>query len=345
MHPAPKNEIQAAAARWLARRDAGFSPAERAAFELWLQESPAHAAAWRELDAPWRRLDQLRQLGLAPAMMTELAARAQRRRLRVQRRVLMGLAAAAVVTLGLFLRPAPEGAPLAATQHLRETAAGADDTGRAVIIRAEVRVLADGSVVELNDQALVNINYTAGRREVHLISGDAHFTVVADAARPFVVKAGAIQVRAVGTAFAVERAERAADVVVTEGRVGVDRIGDDPANMEELQLTAGHRVVMPYAAGEGKPVVEPISAADLALRLQWRGPRLRLSGATLAEAVTLLNQLNRVQLTIADPTLAELRFSGTFRADNAEGFVRLLESNYGVEREQTSREAMVLRRR
>ena len=36
------------------------------------------------------------------------------------------------------------------------------------------------------------------------------------------------------------------------------------------------------------------------------------------------NRESRVQLRIADRALAELRMSGVFRADNAEGFARML---------------------
>ena len=46
------------------------------------------------------------------------------------------------------------------------------------------------------------------------------------------------------------------------------------------------------------------------------------------------NRYNRTQLVITDPDLAARRFSGVFRADGYEPFVRLLEENFGVRAER-----------
>ena len=56
---------------------------------------------------------------------------------------------------------------------------------------------------------------------MQLVRGEAHFVVAADASRPFVVSAGAVSVRAVGTEFVVRYSAREIGVLVTEGRVAV----------------------------------------------------------------------------------------------------------------------------
>jgi transmembrane sensor len=48
-----------------------------------------------------------------------------------------------------------------------------------------------------------------------------------------------------------------------------------------------------------------------------------------------------VHLSVNDPELAKLRMSGVFRADNVEGFVRLLQSNYGMKVEYRGSEIIL----
>ena len=57
------------------------------------------------------------------------------------------------------------------------------------------------------------------QREVTLLEGQALFRVAKDRHRPFVVRAGDAQVRAIGTEFDVYRKQVATIVTVVEGRV------------------------------------------------------------------------------------------------------------------------------
>ena len=111
-----------------------------------------------------------------------------------------------------------------------------------------------------------------------------------------------------------------------------------------VMISAGDRVSMPTTAVASLPRPEAVSEAEIARRLHWRGPRLELSGTRLADAIAMLNQKSRVRVTIADAELAQMRMSGVFRADNLEGFVDVLETNYGAIAERSGNE-IVLRRR
>jgi ferric-dicitrate binding protein FerR (iron transport regulator) len=51
-----------------------------------------------------------------------------------------------------------------------------------------------------------------------------------------------------------------------------------------------------------------------------------------------------VQLTVGDPVLGAVRLSATFRSDNVEGFVRLMESDFGMRAEWRGEREIVLRR-
>ncbi len=348
--------LRETAARWLARHDAGLDPAEQAEFQRWLKADPRHEVAWKEVCEPWSRLDAVQALGLAPDMIGALEVRAARRRVR---RWWQGCAAAAVVGLGLiaaiFIYPVVEAPPLAGAEPISErllhpserflhpdpALAISSPSSSIVIHRLGQRRMDDGSVIEFDEQALLSAHYSADRREIVLVGGVAHFTVAPDADRPFVVRAGTVEVRAIGTAFSVGRTERAAEIVVTEGRVEVAR----DASPGALPLPTRGRVLMPYDAGAEIPPVVMLSEEELARHLHWRASWLQLRSAPLSEIVEVLSRFHRERITLEDPSLAGLRLSGRFQADNMRGFVRMLENNYGVEADRTDDNGLLLRRK
>ena len=86
--------------------------------------------------------------------------------------------------------------------------------------RREV-ALADGSIVQIDPESRLRINYGPQLRRVYLERGRALFHVVKDAQRPFFVSADDTTVRAVGTAFGVEEGQDRVVITVAEGKVAV----------------------------------------------------------------------------------------------------------------------------
>lgn len=86
--------------------------------------------------------------------------------------------------------------------------------------RREV-ALADGSVVQVDPETRLRVKYEQEQRLVLLERGRALFHVAKNGARPFLVETEGTTVRAVGTAFAVERQNERVVVTVAEGRVAV----------------------------------------------------------------------------------------------------------------------------
>src|SRR5690606_12218051 len=72
--------------------------------------------------------------------------------------------------------------------------------------------LEDGSTIVLNSNTAVRVRYRSGRRDIQLVRGEATFQVRHDPVRPFIVRAGEVQARAVGTEVAVSRATDAGSV-------------------------------------------------------------------------------------------------------------------------------------
>ncbi len=321
----PENTLRATAARWAVRRDRGLSAAESIDYELWLAADPRHAAAMQRTSAAWSLLDRIPESAAAPIL-----AAATRRRSFWRRTVTFGsLAAAAALAVGLFVWSRP----LPADPTLSAPALSATTTPRLV-------TLSDGTVVQLNTGGAVVEEFTADTRHVTLTRGEAHFAVAKNPARPFIVQAGALQVRAVGTAFNIHLQSAAVDVIVTEGRVQLTTgTPDAPA------LNAGERATLRRAAAGPTLVVARIDAAAITQTLAWREPLMRLGGATLAELAAEFERATGRRLVLADPTLADLRFGGRFRTDDIDGFTHLLATTLDLDVERTADGAIVLRKK
>lgn len=313
--------IESTAADWLVRRNGGLSPAEAARFETWLVADARHRAALLELESAWSTLCFPGQVGRADEAKRQLAARAVRRG---RRRLAAAGAALLLVVAGLVgVR----------TGHVAFPSATAVAS---VTPRPNFRTLPDGSTVELNAGAEITIEYSTEVRAVRLVRGEALFAVAKNPARPFVVSAGGVTVRAVGTAFAVRQGAAEVGVLVTEGKVAVGRVGEQAKSAapaaEPVFVTAGGRVEMPADATRAAKIAPAaLSATEIAEALAWRGRRMEFTHTTLAEAVALFNRQNAVQIVVADAAVARLAISGIFWADDPEGFVRLLESGFALQ--------------
>jgi transmembrane sensor len=323
------DSIRVAAANWTVRRDRGLSATESIQYELWLAADPRHGEAIRRSANAWTRLEQLPE-NLA---MTVLASAAKRRALRRRWFGFGSLAAAAAV---VWFISAPRGTmPPAAPFEIAAPAA---------VPRS--RTLSDGTLVQLNAGSEVFEQFTPGERRVRLVRGEAHFAVVRNPARPFVVQAGNIDVRAVGTTFNVNLQSASIDVLVLEGIVQVD----PPAAAESVSpvplLNAGQRAVVALTpvSPAAAVVVTTLTREEVVRTLAWQEPLMRLGGATLAEVAAGFEARTGRRVVLADSSLAGLRLGGRFRADDIDGFAQLLTALH-IEVERHADGTLVLRKK
>jgi len=321
-------QIEAAAAVWLSLRDRGMNPEETAAFMRWLQESPRHAEIFAELDAVWQEFE--RASALRPAASAEgptpdlLIPRplVRRQSSRLMRGLLAAAASLAIAWAGWQAWQA--------TRPTAETSVGAFHR----------MSLPDGSVVQLNTDSAIKLRYSDHERRIELLRGEAHFDVARNPARPFVVAAGSVAVRAVGTAFNVRRRADAVDVLVTEGKVQLsnDQNGQSLLAAESEAappvLVQGERATVALdghvTPGSRPAAVAVMAPVEVRRALAWQERRLVFEDLALGEVVAEFNRYNETKLVIDDPVLAARRFSGTFRPDAYEPFVRLLEENFRI---------------
>jgi transmembrane sensor len=328
--------IGAAAAAWLARRDRGLSAAEQDHFLQWLSEDARHRAALAREEQTWMRLDALATWQPAhsarpnPDLLAPAPSRwRQRWRIGV---LICGVAAAAAIALMTFV-------PRSVTP---ETAA--ISRGLRVIPRPERLTLPDGSIAELNHGGKFEVLFTEAERRVRLLAGELHVTAEKNPARPFIVEVDRVAVRAVGTAFNVRRERDAVEVLVTEGSVQIETPSASASGAEPVPVASGERARIETDSAEARASVNAVTPAEMNRELAWQAVRLEFDALPLAAVVAEFNLRNAQQLAIRDPAVAQVRVAGTFRADQVEAFVDLLEASFGLTAERRADGPWLLRR-
>lgn len=216
------------------------------------------------------------------------------------------------VSLPSAFRGAPEAVRPASSLARLETARG---------VRQTVR-LEDGSRVQLGGRSALSVRYSARTRLIVADSGEAFFNVAHNRERPFVVEAGPLTITAVGTAFAVEREGESVAVAVTEGVVEVRAApspragGDQAAQAVILRVAAGHRIR--FDRGELTQSVEPTGPEIAA---EWGEGRLEFRDEPLRLVVARINRYSAQQIQISDPSIEDLRVTGTVYADRIDAWL------------------------
>lgn len=331
-----------------------MAPAEHDEFHRWLAVDPRHRQALARADASRTEFDWPWHSGMVDQVLTGLEGLARRRRRHRTVATIGSLAALFVVGLGWQAREQFFPAKMEPRSTL-------------LVSQPQRRTLPDGSIVELKDSAQIAIDFDGPERRVTLARGTAHFQVMSNPARAFVVRAGNVAVRAVGTAFSVEHESAEITVMVTEGRIAVDRDPVDtsgqiaragieiPAASAGLAaaplafVDAGSAILLPIASDPTRePFVRAVPAAELTEKLSWRVPKLEFFSTPLVDVVAQVNRhaenQRSMRLVIRDASLEQIRLSGVLRADKVEALVAMLESDFSVKAVRLGDEAIELRR-
>ena len=320
-------EIDEEAASWIWRMEAGpAAGADPEGFEAWLRQDPRHRRAMDELSKVWEALDALAEaprvqvplssIEPAPGVTSPTHHSAPGRHPVLDRRSLWLAAAAALVA-------AVAGATWFGRGSEIQVLATAVGQHRNV-------VLADGTIVSLNTNTIVETNLGRHSREIYLRKGEAHFGVAPDRSRPFLVHAGDAVVRAIGTEFEVRvRTDRHVDVLVTEGRVEVqpDTPSPEPRVADAHDKPAIVTSVRAVSAGQALstattnyPVV-PVSPEQLSSDLAWREGAVVFDSEPLSQAIAEIQRYTDSPIVISDPGIATLPVGGRFKTDDLQGFL------------------------
>lgn len=300
------DHIQQEAAHWFTiQRRGPMSLDERLAFDTWRQD-PLHQAALNGMHEVWGELSFLAGTGAAS------------RRPRSRPRGAIAAALMLIVAVGV-------GAGSWWTYGRDTTTTGVGEQ--------RSQELPDGSLVALNVMTRARYDFDGVERVVRLTDGEAAFVVHKDPTRPFLVRTGEYEVRAVGTAFNVRSRDRSLDVAVKEGVVQVRRLA---GGAPPVVLRAGQRLriddtVAPPRAPLKASAIPP-AAVD-----EWRRRVLTYEDAAVVEVLRDLNRYYERPVT-ADPEVSGRRVTLRLVVDDRAETLNRLSVLLGAQIQRSDRE-------
>lgn len=338
-HPA----IVAEASAWFIEFRAGDVNGEaRLRFIDWLRRSPEHIQAYLEVSCVWAELPASDPEGKLD--FASLIARARNETdviaLTPGNSPRPGARSSAELPVN---RPRPRFAVAMAALALMALVAvliwGSRFNGSYATGIGEQRTisLADGSIVELNSRSSIRVDLSDRQREVTLLEGQALFRVAKDRHRPFVVRAGDAQVRAIGTEFDVYRKQVATIVTVVEGRVETYDASDS-AGGTPVVLSAGEQLtVLPHA------MTKP-TRTDTVAATAWVQKRLVFEETALSDVAEEFNRYNRRPLSIDDRDLQRVKISGVYSSTDPASLINFLRSQSSMQVVETENQVRIVRR-
>ena len=316
------------ATTWIAKIDRGLSAEEQRALAQWLEASPHHGEALVQCASMWDMLDILQPIAkLMPMQDFDIESETDMPKKSNMGKVAGFALAASVAAITAFsmiaFLPKSESNQSPVTAQVTPRIIQHYQTG---VGETTVFALSDGSLMQLNTNSKVAVEYTTNARNINLLQGEVYVDVAKDVNKPFTVESGADRVTAVGTAFSVDRrADDETEVIVTEGTVRVNRRADEAGQRyDDLYLTPGQRLLV----GDARPQLSIDDDPESALA--WREGMIVFRGEPLREASRDIDRYTALSFEITDPQLAEIPVGGYFKTGDLDQLLAILEQNFGV---------------
>lgn len=339
-------EFRAAAADEQVRRD----------FHAWLQQAPAHMAAYLEVASSWNwtgALDVSARFS-KEALITQASGSsnlvaypgaaasgqpAPHRRAASWPRWPAALAAACGALLLITT--------VLVTAWMRSSPVYSTGIGQKRLI-----TLPDGSTIHLNARSRVRVRYTKTQREIDLLRGQALFVDTYEPNRPFIVRSPATVVRAIGTQFDVNLLGAETIVTVIQGQVAVaqKRPAIQPASslLQPLPYHGAPELSTVYlTAGEQLTVtptrhLQPVRA-NVTDAIAWMHHQLIFSSTALRDVAQEFNRYNDRPLVIASPSLETFKIDGVFSSTDPRSLIAFLQQYPGIRVTETDRVVVISR--
>jgi transmembrane sensor len=188
------------------------------------------------------------------------------------------------------------------------------------------QMLQDGSIVQLNTNSQVEVNYSKKVRAIRLVRGEAFFAVKhAPGYWPFIVTAADASLHALGTEFDVLETPQSVKVAVVSGTVQAGVVKPHEGNGSAGALKTSPQLVK---AGEATHAVEFLTGGEMATisagkvtrladgnvgnALSWTQNRLVFDHARLGDVADTFNRYNHAQIRVEGTAAQDTRLTGTF---------------------------------
>lgn len=294
-----------------------------AQFEHWLEQSPKNVHAYAEVELLWGKVEEPVKQQARQAQSNDDRKKPKNqitpRRRGYMRPVIVSAIAACLllfVGLGTGTYPAVKGM--------------FDDTFIYAQHSVLTNALPDGSVIKLNAESAVSIDFDADTRSIDLVSGEAWFEVAHDTQRPFVVHTKFGDVTALGTVFNISSDKDQVTVSLEEGKVAVDWSTGGPDevgsnNKKHVTLLAGEATTL-SSRGAGKR-----THFDRVATTAWRKGKMVFYQTPLSDVIDVLNTYHEGHIMAVNPKLSEMSVSGVFRTDDIDQVIEAIEGTLSIQ--------------
>ena len=206
--------------------------------------------------------------------------------------------------------------------------------------------LSDNTLVQLNTDSRILVDFSDDARKVYLDQGQVFFTVTRDTDRPFTVFAGIKSVTVLGTQFEMHRSHNKLSVSVVEGRVAIHgsddpyfQAGNERTSRVEIapgvwqdsrsgayELESGRVAI--FSQGIPSPSIELVDNVDRLL--SWQSGTVYFEDIPLIEFVAEINRYLSNKILIEDRDIVDLRVGGILDIHNSEAVLHGLEQAFPI---------------
>lgn len=324
-----KDQRSIDASMWISRIDRGLTRSETNALRRWMAEDHRNVRRLQEMAELWDQMDAVACLAeLFPHNIKD----AQPKR---NQWVAAATVALAAILIGLgYIGMISYDAKMGSEQFVA-TETGVFETPIGGISSTQ---LSDGSLLTLNTNSRVDVDFGADKRSIYLLRGEFHIDVAHDVKRPLRVHIGDRFVQAVGTAFTVrvDKDDRI-ELLVTDGEVRVGTVGIAGSGTN-LLYTAGQRVVI----GTTSQAPDILGAAEIENELSWRDGNLVFAGESLREVISEVSRYTTLKFVLLDEDLETVRVAGLYKAGDVSGFLTTLRANFDIAYEYSGDHTVLL---
>ena len=331
-----KKQIQEQACLWISRMDRGLSSTEQRDLVVWCNQNTTHHSTLLEVASYWDDISVLNELsGLFPLEAVKKS-----------NNQLTAIAlAASVAIISLFSTNALiDKSFLPFIPSLHEQALTQTQVLTTPIGEQKSFTMSDGTHIQLNTNTIVEVAYTSSFRQLTLVQGEARFDVAKDKSRPFTVTSGKKSFTALGTIFNVQKSsDNEMELMVTEGKVLITKSNETLEVIKKTLLTANEKTKQSDLSGilviSGEKAViakhietpiQKISLDQIQRDLAWQQGMLIFDGEPLAKALSEVSRYTSNQFKISDPQIAQMKVSGYFKANDVDGLLASLSSNFNI---------------
>ena len=184
--------------------------------------------------------------------------------------------------------------------------------------------LSDESVITLSPESnvILDKNFGETNRTLHL-KGDAYFSVVHQEEVPFIVDAGGVFIKDIGTKFSI-KSSADTDTVYVHVDEGIVLLFDSLGSSIEIKATENALYIK-----STKTIIDSKT-------LEIKSSQLTFSNTSLADIVIKLNELYHTSIVIENSTLKMCSITAQFNGENLETIMGVIVETLGLKYEKTA---------